>query len=171
METEIEDDTFLQALQNVNLLTNNTKMRSFQFRFLCHSLVTNKKLKEWGLSDTDRCTFCRDHYETQEHLFLNCTETRRFFEQVLIWFECLTDSEFNLDKTQLALLSNKKITTVDRVLLLAKPYVYSIRCANKELNIYNFKKHVFKIVRLEKYMAVKLNREKQFCKQWATLLK
>lgn len=167
----LDEDQFEDALLNVSLLTNNVKIQSFQFRFLCHSIITNKQLKQWGLAESDRCTFCKDEYETQTHLFLECQVVLSFYQQVLVWFECLTDNEYNFDKLQTALLYKKEIMTLDRVLLLAKQYIYAIRCNDKELNIYNFKKHVFKIVRTEKYIAIKLAKEKQFCKRWSLLLK
>lgn len=164
-------EEFEQAFINIKRLANNTKLQSFQYRFLCHGIVTNKQLKKWGIIDSDRCTFCQDEYETQSHLFLKCPTVLQFYGQILVWFECLTDNEYNLDVTQLALSHSKELSTLDRVLLIAKQYVYAIRCADKELNIYNFKKHVFNLVRIEKYIAIKLNKQKGFCKQWSLLLK
>lgn len=78
---------------NIKLLTSNTKLRSFQFRFLCFGIVTNKQLYQWKIIDSDRCTFCHDHYETQEHLFLYCTVVKRFWQQVFSWYECQTNIE------------------------------------------------------------------------------
>lgn len=166
----IDREMYEQARQNIYCLTKNTKLRSFQFRYLCHSITTNKQLKKWGISDTDRCTFCRDHYETQEHLFLRCEHVKIFWQRLMSWYECKTNTEVEMNDLIISFHSSRKVTAFDCVILIAKQYIYAIRCMDKELNIYNFRKHLFKHMRMEKYLAIKLGKQQSFIKLWAPLL-
>lgn len=62
------------------------------------------------------------------------------------------------------MLQHDKITTLDCIILVAKQYIYSIRCRDKELGFYNFKKYLYKLIRTEKYLALKLGQDVSFAK-------
>lgn len=170
LDTEISQQNFTVARQNVYELSTNVKMRSFQTSLLCHAVLTNKTLYKRRIVESDRCTFCNDHYETIIHLLYDCEVTQRFWTLLINWYECLTNQEFNLTKIQVFVQMGKKITTLDCIILLAKQYIYLIRCLDKELNFYNFKDHLYRIVKYERYYAAREGKRTQFCKKWSPLL-
>ena len=51
--------------------TKSSKLRVFNFKFLRRRLSTNDFLYKIGLSDNDKCTFCKRETETLFHLFWN----------------------------------------------------------------------------------------------------
>ena len=57
-----------KMVQDVFRVTNIPKYRSFQYRIIIWALVTNKNLKQWGIKDSDTCTFCNLTTETVEHI-------------------------------------------------------------------------------------------------------
>ena len=63
---------FIQLFSEMRKITNSSKLRSFQFRLLHLSIVTNVQLKKWKILDSDICTFCKNYSETLEHLFFHC---------------------------------------------------------------------------------------------------
>ena len=46
--------------------------RFFQYKILNNVLFLNLPLFRMGLSDTPLCSYCREHDETIQHLFVNC---------------------------------------------------------------------------------------------------
>ena len=44
--------------QNLYKVTNNTKLRNFQYKLLTRTLVTNKHLKQWKIKEEENCTWC-----------------------------------------------------------------------------------------------------------------
>ena len=55
---EIDKEIFLNCFQEINIVTNVSKYRSFQYRLLHRALVMNTHLFHWGLADSQNCTFC-----------------------------------------------------------------------------------------------------------------
>ena len=51
-EFEIEFDEFYSALRNINSVTNQAKLRSFQYRMLYRGLILNDKLYKWNITQT-----------------------------------------------------------------------------------------------------------------------
>lgn len=170
LQMVMSTDEFAQCLKNVKELSINVKLRSFQFTLLMYATVTNRELYRWKIIDSERCTFCRDHYETIPHLLFECTVVSRFWQMFTSWYECKTDTEIVLTKEKILLQMDKKISALECAILIAKQYIYSIRCADKELNFYNFRSHLVKLVQFEKYMALKNNTEKLFYKKWSLIL-
>lgn len=92
----ISYDLFLSSFLKLREYTSSPKYGSFQYRLLHRKIFLNKILKIWGLSDTDRCTWCRDHYETIEHFFFFCDIAQNFWRKIRCWYEALTDAEISL---------------------------------------------------------------------------
>ena len=64
--------------------TKSSKLRVFNFKFLHRCLSTNDFLYETGLSDNEKCTFCKRETETLFHLFWNCESIQLFWNK-LVW--------------------------------------------------------------------------------------
>ena len=54
------------------IITQDSKLRNFQYRLLNRITTTNKFLKLRNVVDTDKCTFCMIYVETLVHLFYEC---------------------------------------------------------------------------------------------------
>ena len=54
-----EFDEFSQAFCNIYKMTNNAKLRSFQYRVLHSAIITNRHLFKWGIKASNDCTFCK----------------------------------------------------------------------------------------------------------------
>ena len=61
------------AISNLlRLITNNTYMRSFQYKILNNVLFLNKKLYTFGIKPSPLCSFCNLYDETPYHMFYEC---------------------------------------------------------------------------------------------------
>lgn len=61
---------------------------------------------------------------------------------------------------------NHEDNFLNTLLILVKQYIYSCRCREKELNIYNFKDYVNEIIRIERFFALTTAKYKPFVKKW-----
>lgn len=93
----IDYDIFLEHFREFYQLTDNSKLRSFQYRFLFRIIYCSKKLYSWRLVESPMCTFCEEEPETLEHLFFECRITKDYWRMFQSWFECQTDTEILLD--------------------------------------------------------------------------
>ena len=68
---------FQTFFRNIYKVTNNNKLRSFQYRLLNRAIVVNAHLYRWGILDTNLCTFCNLEKETVMHIMYECTYVKR----------------------------------------------------------------------------------------------
>lgn len=172
VEVEDMDLAFLQIRE----LALSTKLRDFQFRFLHRKIFTNKILYQWKISDTDRCSFCQDHYETIEHLFYECQIVKRFWELFSNWYEAMTDTILNLSLDQIVFCcdrneSSRKVKLLDTLILMAKQFIFRNRCIDNIPGFGKFKDEMFYVCKIERSLAVRENRQKSFQKKWGLFLK
>ena len=62
--------------------TVSTKLRTFHYKFLHRRIATNDFLKKINLKQSDKCCFCQREMETISHLFLRCSATIAFWNDV-----------------------------------------------------------------------------------------
>lgn len=161
-------DLFLENFQNLYELTPSTKIRNFQYRFLHRVIFCSKLLYSWKLVESPLCTFCSQEYETIEHLFFHCAVTKRFLEMFQAWFEALTDTEILLNM-EVVFYCNHEDDFLNILLIILKQYIYSCRCMEKELNVYNYKDYIMQIIRIERLEAFQTGKFKKFVKKWGKM--
>lgn len=169
----IEEDDFEELFSELYKTTPNSKLRSFQFRLLHQKIFLNKILYVWKLAESSLCSYCQEDYETIEHLFVNCRITKRFWELLQSWYECLTDTEIMLTPS-IILFNNMDNWTINAILLSAKQFIFSRKVQDKFINFY-----VFKDI-LREQIKIELNRAKQihttkgwknFNKKWGKVIR
>ena len=64
------------------LCTRESKLRTFQFKFLHRRIATNSYLFKIGISSDNHCSFCKEHNETILHLFWECTFVQAFWNEI-----------------------------------------------------------------------------------------
>ena len=68
------------------ILTENTSLRAFQYKFLNNVLYLNFKLFQFGVSATSLCSYCNQHDETAQHLFKYCNEVISLWTDIKLYF-------------------------------------------------------------------------------------
>ena len=88
----------IHALQVTRQVTKNrsTKLRSFQYRLIHRSIVTNIQLCYWKISDSTLCTFCKKERESINHLFFQCNIVNELWLQVDNFMNLFSDTEIDL---------------------------------------------------------------------------
>ena len=119
-----------------HLITNNTYMRSFQYKILNNVLFLNKKLHTFGIKPSPLCSFCNLYDETPYHMFYECDRVKCLWSDLVQCFQnnlilpTLTPQTaiFGfLDYTNNdSIFENNKCLS-NHILLIFKLYVYKSR--------------------------------------------
>ena len=136
-------------------------MKWFQIRILHRILGTNVVLKQMGIRNNDKCSFCNTVKDSIQHLFWECEIIQQYWRLFveLINGKCHTSYRMKVTE-RLVILGNdtniKTDTVFDFILLFAKHYLYQCKMQNCQPNITVFKKKLLFRYKIEEYNA-KLN--------------
>ena len=166
---EASFDDFAMAFSDLRIHTNQSKLRSFQFRLLHRALILNNRLVKWGMSNSEKCTFCKKETETIIHLFWNCEEAQKLWSIAKEVCQVITKKEkINVNYTNLMSgnIVEVKNHIFNFVFLVAKQYLYAKRCQKNNVNKHEFIAQIEKYKRYEKYQAIKEGKMHKHIKKW-----
>ena len=167
----IEMETFLNCFRSIYSVTNVPKYRSFQYRLLHRSLITNVHLYHYKIRDNNRCSFCHNAKETYLHLFVYCNKVRDLWIRVeqLIKTFCHEPLNFNIDTVIANKLYENPGHVGNLICLLTKQYIYRNRCLSKSLDYYELKNHILTVKNMEKYIAMSNQKLSKHLRKWGEL--
>lgn len=169
LDTPIEYEQLMESFEKLYELVPDTKMRDFQYRFIHRAIFCAKILHRWGLVDSPRCFYCKDEYETIDHLFYDCPITKVFWERFMGWFECATNKEINLTKEIVFFCNCVESDLLNTLLVVAKQFIFARRIAEESLNIFVLKDKIMDIIAIERNYALRNKKCKPFVKKWKDL--
>ena len=73
--------------------TANSHLRCFHYKIINNVLYLNKKLFQYGKTQSPLCAFCHIEAEATLHAFHTCSVTKILWNQLLLFFE--TDLDFH----------------------------------------------------------------------------
>ena len=99
--------------------------------------MTNLFLFKIKKINKNGCSYCNEHLETIEHLFLNCTKIKDFWNNLQDWLSNNCNIILNLDEKSLIFSSQKTKSIENYILCLAKSYIYKNKIARNTLSVQN----------------------------------
>ena len=149
-------------------LTNVPKYRSFQYRLLQRSLVTNVELKRWNIIESEECTFCRGAKETIIHLMCECGVVRELWRKLQEY--CTNKYNVQPKIVNELIVFNRlvepKYHVINFICLITKQYIYAQKCQGKPLKFEGLVNKVNCIQDIEKYIARKNDKMSIHNKKW-----
>ena len=128
---ELQENDWIRIYTLPRKTTKDTYTRVFQYRILNNVLFLNEKLFQFGLADTNLCSFCRNSPENLMHLYTICPSTTQ------LWVDLKQALEPFLDiddlRPQSALLGfysephQPPNLLLNHLLLIFKIYIYNSR--------------------------------------------
>ena len=167
LHTYIDEATFLRALKQLYTVSNVPKLRSFQFRLLHRGLVLNTHLFHWKMRDTNQCSFCDNDVETLCHIFFNCPEVRKIWDQATQFIANYDSAPLEL--TPQTVILNKvgrKGSVSNLIVSIIKQYIYRQRCKNMPLNFEDIRYETWSVQNKEKFIAQKNNKLDRHYAKW-----
>ena len=159
---------FCGELRKIYKVTNVTKYCSFQYRLLNRALVLNTHLYRWGMREDDLCSFCQAQTESITHLLVYCDKVQHLWRQLQNFATKYTKDTLN--QTCKAIVCNRVHDRAEHIVnfmcLITKQYIYRKRCLGEELNFKELKLNILKQEKVEKYIAVKNNKQRNHFSKW-----
>ena len=170
LNTVTPAQTFFKYFQNINKITNVNKFRSFQYRMLHRSIVTNKMLYIWKVVESPKCSFCKTEIETMIHLFVNCVKVQELWNHIktVVEHRFRMRMELNAENLIMNTVHNNPSNIANFICLVVKQYIYRQRCHKKSLNVYEIESRILQLERLEKYIAIRNNKIKKHQIKWSS---
>ena len=98
----------VKYFNNILKITIYVKLRSFQYRSLTQSIVTNVHLKRYKIKLNEECSFCGKELEMLKHLFYDC----EYVTHLWTWFcNTLSVKRIDLSWAKVAFLQVQYILT------------------------------------------------------------
>lgn len=129
---------FVKIIKNIWLITNTSKLRSFQYKILMHAIVTNVTLYKWKIPGVSKmCTFCQAEPETDIHLFCECTFVQQIWQVVVEWISKFVGNRVKLNAETIMFnnIVNNPKHVVNVIVLITKFNIYRSRCMGNKPSI------------------------------------
>ena len=115
-------------------------------RIMHRIMGTNVMLKEMGVTNNNKCSFCPNAEDTNiHHIFWECKHSQQFWTRCLVLLKekCTSCYRLRLSECLILLGIDDNIKTdnaFDLILLLAKQYLYKCKIEKRLPNIDIFRK-------------------------------
>ena len=164
-------EVYISSFELMYESLSTTKLIDFQFRLLHNIITTNIQLKQWGLKDDDKCTFCNSQPETTIHLFLKCNFSGNIWNELYDYIARHSGTRISLADTEIMLGVRDKpfASFYNTITTITKQYIYACRCKQTNptflvlMEKISFEKHV------EKIEAIRINKINNWQKKWELL--
>ena len=146
----------------------NARIIFFQFQIIHRSLITNRKLFQFGIKDSDNCNVC-DTTETISHLLLECPSVRAIWTELQQWLERSLNTTIYISATDILLGNPRNDPVTTCILLITKHEIYKQKWNRTRLTIPKLKIIIKQHMDLECYLGkIRGNPEKTMGK-WASI--
>ena len=108
------EETVLRSLNSCKNATKETTLIAMQFKIIHNIIATNKRKKDWGINESDKCSFCNNE-DTLDHALWECIFTQDVLAKCL---SMLNLTILNISKEQFMLGCDEM--AMDNVLLIIK---------------------------------------------------
>jgi hypothetical protein len=146
----------------------DTKIRAFQYKLLYKLTPCNYYLKQINKSDTDICNWCTET-DDSIHYFAECQRLRTFWNNFSKWFANATNTRVTIHLEDIIIgvtNLNEEKDCLNACLILAKWHIYKNKLNQTEIFFYRFLCEMKYYIIVEKSIAAKNNRLKQFREMW-----
>ena len=147
----------------------STKSRSFLFRFYNGLTYNNKDFKRFGYKEEDNCSFCKQEKQTNTHLFWECRETRKLWEEIT---KHLTQG--SIRKREVFLGENEGedklgMEAKNNIIAFTLQYIYTANYKEKKLTIGGLWEKMKYIKRVEEEVAINRNNIISYLTKWESI--
>ena len=169
--TEYDDTLTDFRNEHISLykVTNVPKYRSFQYRLMQRSLVTNMDLERWNMVESNLCTFCAQTEETVLHLMWYCSQVQELWQEIFKYISNRYKGEILAVRVTNIIFNSivqKKCHAINFICLITKQYIYRQKCQKNMLQPVELIRQIKNLESIEKYIAVKNNRLSTHRKKW-----
>ena len=159
---------FLMSFQ----ATLDTKIRTFQFKFLHRRIATNSFLCKIGVKTSPTCNFCNDESQTLLHLFFLCKEVSLFWTELSSWLKNLktVDSSFVFSCLDICFgIVSKDSNLLNTLIFYGKHYIFRSKYQDRKPSLECFKIEIAHLEKVEKIIALRKGTVQFHKEKWKKL--
>ena len=106
--------------------------------------------------------------ETISHILWGCVKTQKFWKAVNKWLRYVCNLEIELTEPNIILnnIKGRNSELLNTIVLLAKQYIYAVKCLEEELKAQVFVKRLYELYYVEQAIAMEYNRKVKHDKKW-----
>ena len=146
--------------------TLDTKIRTFQFKFIHRRIATNEFLFRIGVKSSPRCNFCLKESQDLMHLFFDCSIVKTFWNEVNKWLFELGVCVVPLSMLDICFGVHPKNNFVDTIIFYGKHFIYKYKYIDKILAFGLFEKDIIFLEKVERVIAGKQGKLQIHTNKW-----
>ena len=158
-------------------LTHDTKLRTFQYKYIMQIIPNNSYLLQCGLTHSNLCDFCSMSVDSNMHMFWECPIIQQFWNSVKVYIEQTANlpsiSNFDYEHISFCNVSvghSKTSHIVNFIILLEKRYIFRNKYQNTIPNIYHFNTYLHNRLNIEEIIAFNKDQIETFRAIWNNFL-
>ena len=153
---KLDFEEYCDGFRDMYLVTNNSNLRTFQYKILHSAIVLNMHLFRWKIKSSNQCYYCNDDKETLNHFFWECRKAQIMWAWVI---EICSKMQKEKSKEIVITQKNVSMNTIiepsshvfNFICLAAKKYLYSNRGLQKDVSKKQLENTIIKYQRYEYY--------------------
>ncbi len=131
----------------------SSRSRSFMYRFSNGLTYNNKDFKRFGYKESDECSFCKEGAQTNKHLFWECQETRKLWEELNKKLEEKTIGEREVFLGDNEEEDRGRKAARNSIIAFTLQYIYKNNYKKEKITIEGLKESIKYIKKIEKEIA------------------
>ena len=154
-------------------VTNDTKVREFQYKLFNNIVFTNEKLFRFKMIDSPLCVFCQTEVESPGHLFFYCDITKSFGQLLCSWIseQKVISTALTLENVIFGVFNVvEDFHILNHIIILAKYYIYNCKLNIIHPSLKVFIAKVKATCQIEQKIAATGNKLVKHDKKWDKLL-
>ena len=135
------------------------------------SITTNVKRSKYT-DISPMCTFCNEKIETMLHVFWECKHVKKLWKTLQRWLKYVININVSFNASMI-IYNNYKgecKDTINCFILIAKQYVYRVKCYRQPINFAHMLTNVYQIENVEQWVAKANNTFVKHLIKWGKLI-
>ena len=169
LNTNVSPADMVQHLNGIHVVTNISNYCSFQYRLLMHAIVLNDYLYKCKIKLDNRRSFCKNVKDEICYISWLCPKVQNFWDCICLIMNEMMSSikvDMNLNNIIFNIIHENRKHVCNFIILIAKQYLYRMRCFGEVPSLTTFKAMLYKIRKIEKYNVMKNDNVGKFNIKW-----
>ena len=160
LDEVIERPDWTPVYTTLSKLRISPNLLYFQYQIINRSLMTNKKLAQFKIVESNLCSFCFDSIETIEHMLYRCPLVKALWVEIQEWCNKNNYNKIKLEEKFILLGIKNQDYLFHTIINLTKQTIYKNKFKNKVPNLNHILYTWRACLDIEGYIAMCNNREK-----------
>ena len=138
----------------------------FQFQILHRTLITNKKLYQFNIKESDHCEHC-DETDTIVHLLYECRRIGDLWNDVETWLNTVLTKPVKMDLPSIILGNNGNEYITNQILTVVKHEIYKSKWTKSSISLIKIQRILKSQMELDIYIATIKNSLPKTLGKWS----